>query len=464
MLGCQTSVDTSELSDDSVSIAYAEPITDYSPFSYESKDRKYLSNIYDPLVSYDASFNTDTALAVAWGRLDDKTWEFRLREGVVFHDGTAFDSEDVLYSFDVAMNSEESELRDLLSGIVGVTASEDYRVQVQTSEPDPLLLNRLVNLYMVPNGFDDYITPTGTGPYFVSGFEDDTLILQRFNYYWGKLPYYAEARLRYLPSFVQRYESLIDGDIQVLANVPPQFVEDLESEGIELIDFPSLESSFLMMNPNLVSQNVRDAAWSALSVTYFSELGGGYLMPSGQYAASGIMGYVSNWIPVESELIELNQRVNLTMDIPEGLESLGAVIAEDLSAAGIDLELNSLPLDEFEDKIYSGESELYFFGWKYDLADVSEFLEAVVHSSGEFNGIEYVDLELDRLIEEASYTLDLTERRVLLEEIARSYFDEHVAYPLFEAKVLYGVHPSVHWPLRLDGLILASEIVENVVE
>lgn len=464
MAGCQVSTDTVELSNDSVVIAYAEPITDYSPFSYEAKDRKYLSNIYDPLVRYDASFNTDTALAVAWGRLDDNTWEFRLREGVVFHDGTDFNAEDVLYTFDLAMSAEDSELSDLLSGIVDVSATEDYRVQIKTTEPDPLLLNRLVNLYMVPDGFTDYLTPTGTGPYFVSGFEDEALVIQRFNYYWDELPYFAEAQLRYLPSFVQRYESLVAGEVQVLANVPPQFVDDLESEGIELVDFPSLESSFLMINPNLVSQDVRDALWSSLSTRYFSELGGGYLMPSGQYAASGITGYVSNWLPEERELITLDQRMSLTMDLPEGLSILGDVIAEDAYEAGIDLELNLLPIDEFEEKIYSGDSEVYFFGWKYDLADASEFLEAVIHSEGEFNGIEFSDAELDSMIETASYTLDLTERRAILEEVSRSYFDEHVAYPLFEAKVLYGVHPSVSWPLRLDGLILASEITENMVE
>jgi peptide/nickel transport system substrate-binding protein len=466
--GCEVAEETLEISEESVTIAYAEPITDYSPFSYSSKDRKYLANIYESLVRYDNSFNTDTALAVAWGRINDTTWEFRLREGVVFHDGSSFDAEDVVYSLDLARSNlgSGSELESLLSGIESVVATEDYRIQISTLEPDPLLLSRLVNVYMVPKDYDEFIVPNGTGAYLLSDFEDQTLILDRFAYYWGDLPYFAEARLMYEPSLLARFEGILSSEIDVLANVPPQNVMELIESGLKVVDYPSLESSFLILNDTgaFSDQSLRDAAWSALDVTYADKLGGGYLVHTTQYAASGIMGYVSGWLPTGRELIVLDERVELTLDIPEGLSALGDMIAEDLYLAGIDVEVNALSLPDFEEKIYSGASDFYFFGWKYDLADVSEFFEAVVHSDGDFNGTNYSNESLDDMIELAAQTLELSTRRELLESIARTYFEEHVAYPLFESQVLYGVSPSVIWDVRLDGLILASEIRQNVVE
>ena len=454
------------MSDESVTIAYAEPITDYSPFSYNAKDRKYLANIYESLVRYDNSFNPDTALALAWGRIDDNTWEFRLREGVIFHDGSTFDSEDVVYSFELALADPDSELASLLSLIESIEATEEYKIQIKTHDPDPLLLSRLVNVYIVPKDYTEFLTPNGTGSYYVAGFEDKSLILERFSFHWDDLPYFAEARLLYEPDPQARYEALLNGEIDLLANVPPQFALELKSEGVELIDFPSLESSFLVLNSQefFADEVLRSAAWSALGTDYAEVLGGGYLIHTTQYAASGIMGFISGWQPEEKKLEVLDERIEVVLDLPEGIEILGDMIASDLDPAGFDVTVNVLPLPDFEEKIYSGASDMYFFGWKYDLADVSEFFEAVVHTNGDFNGTSYSNKALDDLIETAAHTLELTERRELLELIAKNYFDEKVIYPLFEAKVLYGVSPRINWSVRLDGLILASEISENVLE
>lgn len=468
LLACSSNeiISDSVLSDESVTIAYAEPITDYSPLSYTAKDRRYLANIYESLVHYDSSFNTATGLAVAWGREDDRTWEFRLREGVVFHDGTSFDAQDALYSLNLAMSDPESELGALLSVIESTEVTEEGRLKIKTFEPDPLLLNRLVNVYMIPDSYEDFLTPNGTGAYTVSGFEDNALILKRFDYYWGDAPYFAEARLKYEPQVQDRFEGLKSGEIQVLANVPPQYTTDLIESAISIDTYPSLESSFLIFNDSAVFEDpeLRKAAWSSLDVSYATTLGGGFLTPTSQYAASGIMGYVSTWETEEKELIKLDELIEVTLDIPEGISVLGLMIVEDMHEAGFDVTLNELSLEEFEAKIYSGESDLFFFGWKYDLADVSEFFEAVIHSEGDFNATGYKNPELDVLIELAAQSLELEERRSLLEQIARQYYDDQVAFPLFESKVLYGVHPSVTWEARLDGLILASEISGNVVE
>src|SRR3989338_10358710 len=456
---------------ESVTIAYAEPLSTYSPLSYEAKNRKYLANIYEPLLRFDSTFNMDTALAVSWGRLDDNTWDFRLREDVLFHDGSTFDAEDVVYSLRLAQDQEGSELGALLSTIVGIEKTGTHRLSIVTEMPDPLLLNRLTYLYVVPDAYDDFSLPIGTGPYRISGYSDNTLELERFDGYWGALSYFKTAKLKYIADPDERKEAFLIGDVQVLANVPPQAVEDLEAAGIKVMDFPSLEVSFLMFNTQRVfsDENLRTAVWNVLGANYADTFGGGYLMETSQVAAGGITGYMKAWEERESDFDAAKQAralhegdVAVTLDLPSGLSALGEAIAEDLERIDIQVTVNTLEPDLFEEKILSGASDCYFFGWKYDLADSTDFFASVVHTEGdgygEFNGISYSNPDLDLQIEQASTLLDHIKRRMVLETLTKQLMEDQVILPLFESRVLYALDSDLYYNFRLDGLILASEI------
>lgn len=462
---------------ESVTIAYAEPISSYSPLSYEAKNRKYLTNIYEPLVRYDSTFNFESGLAVSWGRLDDKTWDFKLRQDVFFHDGTSFDADDVLYSLELARQDEKSELGSLLSTILNVRKTEDHRIEIETSRPDPLLLNKLTYVYMLPSGYENFDLPVGTGPYRTAQFVEDTLVLERFDEYWGPVAYFKEARLRYIADPEERLLAMLSGEVDVLANVPPQSVVDLEAAGIEVQDFPSLEVSFLMLNQKgpFADANLRAAVWNALGTDYVDQFGGGYLMKTSQFAATGIMGYdpqlesrIKDLDAAQSYRNLLADEVSLTLDIPQGLEVLGEAIQEDLAEIDITVTVNAIEPADYEEVIMAGFSDFYFFGWKYDLADSEDFFASIVHTPtetyGEFNAFGYSNLEMDAKIEEASTVFAPDQRRLLLRELSTQLFADQAVMPLFEAQVLYALSTELYYDFRLDGQIWASEIVENVVK
>ncbi|MBU0981792.1 hypothetical protein KKC94_03810 [Patescibacteria group bacterium] len=461
----------------SISIAYAEAISSYSPLDFEAKNRKYLANIYESLVRYDKSFNYDTGLSISWGRKDDYTWEFKLREGAQFHDGSAFDAEDAVYSLNLARNDPESQLGSLLSTISDVRKVDTYKIEIQTSEPDPLLLNKLTSVYMIPNEYKDFLTPMGTGPYYLNGFEDRTLTLKRFPNYYGAMPYYENVNLVFIPDIQERLDAILSGQIDVLANVPPQYFSRLEEAGIDTQVFPSLEVSYLMLNFNsaLSDPNLRKAIWYALSTDFTGEVGAGFLLPTNQFAALGIFGYDPSINDRQQDLFKAQTArnmfegdVNLNLYVPIGLDDLGYNIANDLKEISVNVTVNVLDMPEFQQEILSGDADMYFFGWKYDLADVSDFFETVIHSKdqqyGEFNGINYANSEVDDLIEKASQILNVQQRRKILGEITDLILDDTIAVPLFESEVVYGFSPDVHWSVRLDGQILASEILGNVVQ
>lgn len=460
-----------------VTIAFAEPISSYSPLSYEAKNRNYLVNIYEPLVRFDATFNYESSLAVSWGRLSETVWDFRLRKDVFFHDGSAFEADDVLYSLQMAREYEGSELSALLGTIISVEKTEDYRIKITTESPDPLLLNKLSYVLMMPSSYENFDIPNGTGAYRVMQLLDDVLVLERFNEYWGPLAYFETVKLRSISSPEERIATFLDGTVDVLGNVPPQGIETLRAQGFKVEDYPSLENSFLVMNlrGHFANANLRKAVWAALSTDYAEYLGGGYLISSSQVAATGITGYNASQEPRRQNLEEaklaralLPETLTLTLDIPEGLEILGEKIAEDLALINIELKINAIPGNDYEKLIKSGFSDFYFFGWKYDLADSEDFFSSVVHTPvgtyGEFNFFAYSNLELDASIESLSTVFDANERSAKLSALSSKLAEDQVILPLFESQILYGLSNELYYDFRLDGLIWASEIIENVLE
>lgn len=455
-----------------ISIAYAEPLTSFSPLDYSANNRKYLSNIYETLVRYDKAFNYDSSLALSWGRFDDLTWEFRLRPDVIFQDGNSFDAEDVVYSIQTAMTHNTSQLKSLLSNIKKVEKVDDYKIRVFTKSPDPLLLNKLVNVYIFQSNYVDFNTPIGTGPYYIKSSESSNITLERFDSYWGPIPYFKEAYLTAITDPEQRLASILSNEVQILANVPPQYVAQMEEAEIDVKDFPNLEVSSLMFNFNGVffDKNLRNAVYYALATTYAEEFGSGYLLPTDQFSASGMFGYSRKLADRNQNVETANEfrsqhegDVDVTLDVPTGLEKLAEKIKSDLSAVNINVTVLASTPSEFQNKILAGESDFYFFGWKYDLADVSDFFETVVHSKigdyGSFNGMSYSDADVDEYIYQASQLLDVSERQDILGLISKRVLEDRIGVPLFESELLYGIRPEVIWEIRLDGQILASEIV-----
>lgn len=455
-----------------VSIAYAEPLTSFSPLNYSANNRKYLSNIYETLVRYDKTFSYDSGLAVSWGRFDDLTWEFHLRPDVLFQNGDPFRAEDAVYSLQTAMTDDSSQLKSLLSNIDKVEKIDDYKIHVITKKPDPLLLNKLINVYIFPSNYTEFTTPIGTGPYFIKSSQNSNITLGRFDSYWGSAPYFEEAYLTAITDPEKRLTAILTDQVQVLANVPPQYVSKLEEAEIGVQAFPNLEVSSVMFNFKSIfaDQNLREAVYYALSTDYADKFGAGYLLHTDQFSASGMSGY-SRKLIARNQNVETAKQfrekyigdVNVTLDVPTGLEKLAEQIKTDLADININVTVLSLSPSDFQNKILSGESDFYFFGWKYDLADVSDFFETVVHSQtgeyGSFNGMGYSSTDVDEYIEQASQLLNVTERQDMLSLISKRILDDRIGVPIFESELLYGVRPEVIWDIRLDGQILASEIV-----
>ena len=164
------------------------------------------SQIYEPLIQRDMSGKQVAALAIKWGPSQDNpnVWSFELRQGVKFHNGAEFDSEDVVFSFNRAM-SPNSDMKELLSSVKEVRAAGKFKFEIETNGPNPIMAANLNDIYIMDKGWaeannavkvqdikggeDTFAAKNtnGTGPYkLVSRVPDSKTVLEINTDYWGK--------------------------------------------------------------------------------------------------------------------------------------------------------------------------------------------------------------------------------------------------------------------------------------
>src|SRR3954454_13344669 len=94
--------------------------------------------VYERLLDFDTSLRFTPQLAVAWRPVGRLGWEFRLREGVRFHDGSPLTAEDVVFSLERA-RTPPSQYQEFLAGVEAIAAVDDHTVRLRTASPAPSL-------------------------------------------------------------------------------------------------------------------------------------------------------------------------------------------------------------------------------------------------------------------------------------------------------------------------------------
>lgn len=182
-------------------------------------------------------------LAESWTRIDDRTLELKLREGVKFHDGSELTSDDVVFSFAAGRGrgydpliGSAKRFMDTISYVVPV---DKYTVRVVSKEPDVLLEQRLAGYAFWVVGHKNYLTvgkdafarnPVGTGPYKMDKWVDGEYIrLASNDEYFGGKPAAKTVTFVQVPEVSARIAGLVSGEYDIAVNIPPDQVPTIES-------------------------------------------------------------------------------------------------------------------------------------------------------------------------------------------------------------------------------------------
>ncbi|MBN2096041.1 hypothetical protein JW752_01440 [Candidatus Peregrinibacteria bacterium] len=445
---------------DTLMIVLNAEATDISPYSLNLNNMIRTANVYEGLVKFDKNLRVIPGLAVSWGNLDPVTWEFKLRKEVVFQDGTPFDAQSVIDSYNESQKIGGSQVKSVLSTIREIQKKDDFTLKIITQKPDPLILSKLTKFHI--NRPDN----TGTGPYKIQEWvKGDHLILTAFENYWGRHPAYRTVNYRVTKNKEQRQTDFEQGLIDILVAVPRDQALELPKEQVKTSY--SLEVNFLMFkldDPLLADRDVREAILTIFDPAEIEAIGNHFVRQVSQFVAPGVYGYNPN-IPMaefseEKRAKDLfgEQRKKITLDYLTTYRTLADYLKNQLREAGFLVKDNPVSPTDLLQRIKDNQSQMFVIGWQAENGDAGGFLDDFIHSKGQYNNGRYKNAVVDALIEKSRQELDPQKRLTTLQKIMELIHKDLIGIPLFESSRLYAVKKGVEWEPRLDGLVLATDV------
>ncbi len=457
--------------------------------------------IYEPLLLRDAQGKTIPALAESWGLTGDPlVWEFRLRRGVQFHDGSPFTSEDVVYSIGRARQAA-AETSALLAAVDQVTAVDSHLVRIRTKGPTPLLTASLTHVLMMSRAWTEKHSATrvsepdqrhrahtfrhanGTGPFeLVSREIGNRTVMRRNDKYWGNTQQpveISELIYRVLPNDSERVHALVVGEVDFVQDVPVNELPRLQAnKALTVNTGPENRSIFLGLNvgepdPNeagavarnpLADKRVREAISTAVNRQAIQRgVLLGQAIPTGTVAPSGINGYprqldrfpVHDLSRAKALLAEAGfaNGFEMKLDCPRDgytrSEAICRALVAQLAAVGVKLEP---VLRGFGDHLAhlrrdNVRPDIYLLGINVPTFDSEQVLSMLFHTrsgqAGRLNATRFSNPGVDRLIGSLAGQLDFTGRTQAIAQIWRTVQEEGIYVPLHIQTVAYAMKADV---------------------
>lgn len=472
-----------------IRIAHESDVLSLDPAAFlEAVTTSVLANLYEGLVAFDKDMRLVPALAVSWSVIDDRTWLINLRQGVRFHDGRVLTAADVKFSLARVQADPASGLKGQISTVEEVEVVSEAAVRLRTLRPDPLLLNRLAYILILPRGrpSEDYLTrPIGTGPYrFVRWDRGKLLEVAAFADYWGGKAPFDRALFLPIENGESALRALKQGEVDVLRWVPETMMSDFRAvPGIRIETRPGIASYFLWFHSThakgaprspFEDRRVRQAISLAIDRREIVKALGGNGTPSNQLVVKGVFGYVSSLpeLPFDPEgarrLLKeagYNGGFETTLVHRPGtsVTAVCELVGRMLGAVGIRVRLEMQDWPSVVARWTQGRLPFFFAAWRFDDGDALSFLRDCLSTRdpsrnyGSFNP-GFSSPTLDRLIDENGRILREVDRLQHYEKVMQTAMEEMPLVPLYDRYNLFAVSDRVRWQPRLEGNLLAAEM------
>jgi peptide/nickel transport system substrate-binding protein len=432
------------------------------------------ASMFDSLVGRDAGGKIVPELAESWKLLDDTTWQFRLRRGVVFHDGEPFNADAVRFTVQRVLDPEQkSPNRATIGEIARVDVVDDLTVNVVTRQPYAPLLNRLIDFPILPpkytaeKGGAFALRPVGTGPFrFVALVKDEHLTVEAFDRHWRGAPSLSRIVFRPIPEPFTRAAALRNGEVDLITTVPPSLARELDrTAAVRVQRVPSTWQIYLGLNalkPPLSDVRVRQALNYATDVDAIIKnvLEGNGRRLDGPYTPSvfGYDGSVKGYRPDARRARRLLAEaghpdgLDVSLESPSGRYQGDKEIAEALGGqwqkAGFRPKVQLAEWGAYF-KRYLGRQfqDAYLLGTGGPMQDGDE-LYNLVSSKG--RGLYYKNDRIDAFFDLGRSTMDAAARRKIYADLARAMIDDATWVFLMQQIDIYAMRDRVAWTPRAD--------------
>lgn len=426
-----------------------------------------LENVFDTLVEPDENLEMQPALAERWETSEDQlTWTFHLRTGVTFQDGTAFSSEDVVYSYRRIIDGSLANAWKF-AAVTDIEAPDADTVVITVAQPTPNLLSSLggfkgmaiVEKANVESG-EIATHPVGTGPFSFSEYTSgDHISLTANKNYWGGAPKLDGVTYKFISEPATALAALKAGDIQWTDVVPAQQVDALKSDSsIALGITPSSDYWYLALNEAKAPWNdvrVRQALAYAIdrdaiiqAVSYGTATANQLAIPEQSFWFTDYKPFSTDLDKAKSLLADAGFAggtldMLATKDYPETVTA-AQIIASELEPLGITVNIRQPDFSTWLDEQNNGNFDMLMMGWLGNI-DPDDFYYSQHHTDGASNAQKFSNAEVDSLLDAGRVETDKDTRKDLYAQAAKIIADE-VSY-------LYLYNPSViqAYSTKLEG-------------
>ncbi len=440
------------------------------------------------------------SLATDWAPSESNPniWVFKLREGVSYHDGSAFTAEDVVFSLNRAM-TEDSDYKELLASVKEVRADGDYTIEIETNGPNPIMPNNLSNMFIMDKtwseannavkvqdyegGEDTFAAKNanGTGPYrLVSREPDVKTVLAANEDYWGKGEFPLEVtEIIYTPiqNAATRVAALLTGEVEFIQDVPVQDIERVNSTaGLEVRTAPQNRVIFFGMNmgdEDLANDNVegtnpfadvrvRRAMNLAINRDAIKQVVmRGQSEPAGMIAPPFVNGWSAEMDAASKTDVGQAKALLEEAGYPDGFsiqldcpndryvndEGICQAAVGMFGQIGVTVNLDAKPKAQHFPLLSNYETDFYMLGWGVPTYDSEYIFNFLVHGRddkyGSWNAVRYNNPELNAKIESLASNTDLEARNADIKAIWEVVQDEALYIPIHHQVLNWGMAEKV---------------------
>lgn len=476
-------------------------------------------HIFESLVDQDAKQRLIPALAESWRTIDDKTWEFKLRKGVKFHDGSEFTAQDFVYTLCRIPNVANSPSSFTLytKGVDSVETPDPYTIIIKTAAPYPLLPVEMTTFGIISakaaggekvtfdkagckaeswpstQAFNDGTLAVGTGPFKLAEYrKGERIVIDRNPDYWGQKPEWEKVTFRPITSEGPRVAALLAGDVDMVDEPPLQDLERLRKDPkVSVVETLSNRIIYMALDQAEKTPTVKGTdgknplrdirVRQAMSLAIDREAIVKRIMnstaePAAQLLAPGLFGtnpslkYAYDTKRAKELLAEAGypNGFELTIGTPNDRyindEKIAQAVAQMFSRIGIKTQVDAATVNVFFSRRNKGEFSVFLGGWSAATGEASSPLKSLVATRikekgfGPTNYTSYSNPNLDELLTKALATVDDKQREQLLADAMKVAVDDIALVPLHYEVTSWAMRKGLGYEPRADQYTLAYAV------
>jgi peptide/nickel transport system substrate-binding protein len=493
-----------------LSIALGGDVTSMDPhFHNLTPNNNIGAHVFDTLVMKEPGGKIIPGLAESWRVVDDTTWEFRLRKGVRFHDGSIFTAADVVFSLDRIPNvpNSPSPFTTYTKQITEKIVVDPWTLRLKSAAPYPQMPNDMSTVMIVSARAaanattDDFNTGKatfGTGPFrFVRWQKGDRIELARNDAYWGPVAPWERVTFRIITSDPTRVASLLAGEVRAIENVPTTDLAKISgNKDLAVFRTVSVRLMYLHLdtardrtpfatdragkplekNP-LKDLRVRRAMSKAINrQALVQRVMEGAAVATGQLMPEKFFGYTPALKPEPYDpdgarklLAEAGypDGFGLTLHAPNNRyvndEQIAQAIAQMLARVGIQTRVDAMPAAVYFSRGSKLEFSFMLVGWGAETMEASSPLKALLATFNKEKGMgaanrgRYSNPKLDTALEQALATVDDAKRERLLQQATEIGVGDLGIIPLYHQHNLWAARRGIVYEARADERTFAHE-------